>query len=95
MPEKPVLISSEDVAPGFTSDIAVITSPALVDGLIHDQANVLSFLAEEAAPVEVSELSIDALGRVVVRNQAFIDALRQKLEQEASNGICGWRCSSL
>jgi len=95
MAGQPVLIGPGDVAAGFNSDTVVLTSPALVDGLIHDQAGALAFLAEEAAPVQVSELSVDSLGRVVIRNQPFVDALRAKLEREASdtNVFCGWHCN--
>lgn len=94
--EKPVLISVSDVAPGFGSDTVVITSPELVEGLIHDQADALSVLSEQAAPIELTDISIDALGRVVIRNQTFVDELRRKSEQEraGTNIICGFRCSA-
>ena len=93
--EKPVLVSVSDISPGFGSDTVVITSPELVEGLIHDQSGALAVLTEQGATVELTDISIDALGRVVIRNQAFVDELRRKSEQEAagSNWICGFRCS--
>lgn len=91
MPEPVMLrITKGDVEPGLSSDVVFITDTTLTNSLVRDQATTLEMLKNEVSQVGLEQIEIDPLGRVVVQNQAFVDALKQKLklQQELGGIIC-------
>jgi hypothetical protein len=87
-----VQITSSDVSPTMRDDTVAFASPELVDNLIHDQAGALSFLADGLAPVAVDDISIDSLGRIVIKNKDFADKVRASLSQEGIS--VNWKCTA-
>ena len=89
----PVTIKSENME--IVGSTAALTSSALATHLIQTPADALQLLGQ-VAPVNVSDISIDDQGRVVVDNPAFASALQQSIDAalEKDNGICGFKCSA-
>jgi hypothetical protein len=72
-------------------------NPVLRNLLVQKQPAALDWLSARVAPVDVSKISIDDQGRVVVADKAFAEVIANKLKapQEAaagdtacSNGAC-------
>lgn len=91
MPIKPVQITHADVSATLTPDAVALASTDLVNNLIQEPAETLEFLAEDLAPISVDDIIIDALGRVVVRNAAFAQKVRDAIGQEGVS--FNWKCT--
>ncbi|MDF4511698.1 hypothetical protein P3472_11295 [Vibrio parahaemolyticus] len=74
-----------------------ISSPSLVNGLIKDQAATLNLVDSELAPLDLSKLTFDNQGKVVIADQNFHDQLKAKLNALAKDELvknvgCGGGC---
>lgn len=85
-------------------DTAVVTSPELLDALIHDSDGALKLLSDAGAPVELGDISIDNYGRVVIANADFAQAIVAGQSDElasakniicAVGGVCGIPAASI
>lgn len=87
--EEPVRIRPQDVQ-------VSLTSPELVNALIRNREEALRFLSDEVAPVDISDVSVDVEGRVIIENPQFLRALQEQSRdvdpQALLNYICGFGC---
>lgn len=95
--EKQMYITPADIYQSLNPSTLSIANPALVEHLIHDQTEVVALLSE-IAPIAIDDISIDALGRVVIHNPGFATKVRSKLSQEGvrpvKNAGCGFFCAT-
>jgi hypothetical protein len=61
----------------LSTDAVTLQSPTLVKGLVKNPTATLNLLSTKFAPVSLSDIDVDDQGLVVVKNQAFRDALLQ------------------
>ncbi|MFD0123834.1 hypothetical protein [Streptomyces virginiae] len=93
----PIFITDQDISIP-PNNATLLKSPQLLNSLLKDQDAALAFLAEQAAPVRLDEISVDNLGNVVIANEEFTNALNLKLngtQEEArkvKNKLCGLMC---
>jgi hypothetical protein len=92
----PILIRPSDVSPPPTNAVALV-SPELLTALIRNPERALGLLAEEVAPVQIDEISVDRLGRVVINNAEFARAMSEKQagfdpRVAGTNSVCGLGC---
>jgi hypothetical protein len=88
-----IYVKQDDVE--IEDGAAKISSPELAKAFEADKEGVASFLASEAAPVDVGDVSVDESGRVVVRNKAFAEAVEPTREPDTDPGnnlLCGYAC---
>jgi hypothetical protein len=89
MPEAEIKAKASAVAIGADQQSVVVTSPELANALVHDQDAALAALGE-TAELTLADISLDALGRVVIENGEFAQQLKNRLQSESGepNLIC-------
>jgi hypothetical protein len=94
--DKQMYITPGDVTPTMNPATLSIANPALVEHLIHDQAEAINLLSA-ISPITIDDISIDSMGRVVIQNASFTNKMRAKLSAEAprppKNVGCGFFCA--
>ena len=61
--------------------VGSIRGPELLDELIQRQADVLTWMGEEIAAVDVSAVTRDGAGRVIVADEAFARVLSDRASE--------------
>ena len=87
-PEIKLLVTQEKLEPGLASNVVIITDNELANQLLQNQTETLALLSSEIAQLSISDIRIDDVGRIVVQNQAFVDAVKTKLPLELGGIIC-------
>jgi hypothetical protein len=88
MPEVEIKAKASAMAIGADQQSVTVTSPELANALVHDQDAALASLGE-TAELTLADISLDALGRVVIENGEFTQQLKSRLESESDpNLIC-------
>lgn len=74
---------------------ASIKSHALVNALVSKQQEAIELLKSSTPSIELSQISVDDYGTVVINNEAFRKLVKGFIlnpVQPAGNSFCGLRC---
>ena len=81
--------------------IVTINNQDLINNLIQDNQNTLSFLSHNVSPISATDISMDSEGKVVINSEVFRTNLSNKLPVPTDggpivkNGVCGNACRAL
>jgi hypothetical protein len=70
-------------------DVVVLNNPVLRQLLVQKQGAALDWLTNRVKPVDISKVSIDDHGRVVISDPDFAQLLSARVAAEAGNAIAG------
>jgi hypothetical protein len=88
-----IIVRSDNISEPAPGSVA-FDNPVLRNLLVQKQPAALEWLASRVAPVDVSKISIDEKGRVVIADKAFADVVSQRLKDTAGSALDNTACSN-
>ncbi|MCL6751920.1 hypothetical protein KBT16_13480 [Nostoc sp. CCCryo 231-06] len=91
-----VFVKPENISLSGTNE-ASIKSHALLNALVNQQQEAVGLLKSTVSSIELSQISVDEYGTIVINNDAFREYVKgfilNPVRPAVDNGVCGINCA--